>query len=210
MRDKGSSRASGQARRPSTRCSWTPKRIRSFSTSTRSSCTGGMEKLQDVGTYEGGYRFSPMIAMADFGEGHRETLVRTHSAGTSREFLKHLQSNGLQFSTSYTLPVANERPIGWLNEEIRGLTWTLDSRRSRPSNCFGGACPKAESRAPDNAGCRPAKWFWRPASATPETTLGGWWPLHAVHAHARRLPGVPFSRVQTAAILATGKCLSGR
>ena len=78
-----------------------------------------------------------MTAMADFGEGHWETLMCTHSAGISREFLKHLQSHGLQFSTSYTLPVANERLICWINEEIRGLTWTLDSRRSRPSNCFG-------------------------------------------------------------------------
>lgn len=78
-----------------------------------------------------------MTAMADFGAENGEILVRTHSAGTSREFLKHLQSHGLQFSTSYTLPVANERLIGWINEEIRGLTWTLDSRRSRPGYRFG-------------------------------------------------------------------------
>ena len=46
-----------------------------------------------------------------------KVLVRTDSAGASREFLHHLDSLGLQFSTSYTLPVVNERFIGWINEK---------------------------------------------------------------------------------------------
>lgn len=44
-------------------------------------------------------------------------LVRTDSAGASREFLHHLHTLGLQFSTSYALPVLNERFIGWFNEK---------------------------------------------------------------------------------------------
>lgn len=44
-------------------------------------------------------------------------LVRTDSAGASREFLNHLHSLGLQFSTSYTLPVPNERFVHWINDK---------------------------------------------------------------------------------------------
>ena len=36
-----------------------------------------------------------------------KVLVRTDSAGASREFLHHLASLGLQFSTSYALLVVN-------------------------------------------------------------------------------------------------------
>ncbi|MGP9650514.1 transposase, partial [Glutamicibacter sp. AOP38-B1-38] len=110
------------------------------------------EKENSAGTYKGGYGFSPMIAMADYGKangtgevlavqlrpGNRgansaashievlgqalaqlpddfydehgnlrgeKILVRTDSAGSSREFLHHLDSLGIQFSTSYSLPV---------------------------------------------------------------------------------------------------------
>ncbi|GAA1495326.1 IS1380 family transposase [Paeniglutamicibacter kerguelensis] len=44
-------------------------------------------------------------------------LVRTDSAGASREFLHHLYVLGLQFSTSFALPVPNERFIGWINNK---------------------------------------------------------------------------------------------
>ena len=44
-------------------------------------------------------------------------LVRTDSAGASREFLNHLDSLGIQFSTSYSLPVIKERQIGWISEK---------------------------------------------------------------------------------------------
>lgn len=44
-------------------------------------------------------------------------LVRTDSAGASREFLNHLDSLGLQFSTSYSLPVIREREIGWISDK---------------------------------------------------------------------------------------------
>ena len=44
-------------------------------------------------------------------------LVRTDSAGASREFLHHLHSLGLQFSTSFALPVPNERFIHWINNK---------------------------------------------------------------------------------------------
>ncbi|MDO5745996.1 MAG: IS1380 family transposase [Micrococcaceae bacterium] len=44
-------------------------------------------------------------------------LVRTDSAGASREFLHHLHSLGLQFSTSFALPVPNERFIHWINDK---------------------------------------------------------------------------------------------
>lgn len=44
-------------------------------------------------------------------------LIRTDSAGVSREFLHHLHCLGLQFSTAFALPVANERLIGWINEK---------------------------------------------------------------------------------------------
>ncbi|MHA7242387.1 IS1380 family transposase [Paeniglutamicibacter antarcticus] len=44
-------------------------------------------------------------------------LVRTDSAGASREFLNHLHSLGLQFSTSFALPVPNERFIHWINDK---------------------------------------------------------------------------------------------
>lgn len=66
-------------------------------------------------------------------------MVRTDSAGASREFLHHLHSLGLQFSTSYALPVASERLIGWINEKkywepattadggIREDAWVIDA-----------------------------------------------------------------------------------
>lgn len=44
-------------------------------------------------------------------------LVRTDSAGASREFLNHLDSLGIQFSTSYSMPVIKEREIGWISEK---------------------------------------------------------------------------------------------
>ncbi|PQZ86552.1 IS1380 family transposase [Arthrobacter sp. MYb222] len=44
-------------------------------------------------------------------------LVRTDSAGSSREFLHHLDSLGIQFSTSYSLPVVKERFIRWIDEK---------------------------------------------------------------------------------------------
>lgn len=43
--------------------------------------------------------------------------MRTDSAGASREFLHHLHSLGIQFSTSYALPVNNERFTGWVHEK---------------------------------------------------------------------------------------------
>ena len=122
------------------------------------------EKESSAGTYKGGYGFSPMIAMADYGKkngtgevlavqlrpGNRgansakshievlnqalaqlpddfydehgnlygeKILVRTDSAGSSREFLHHLDSLGIQFSTSYSLPVIKERFIRWIDEK---------------------------------------------------------------------------------------------
>lgn len=68
-------------------------------------------------------------------------MVRTDSAGASREFLHHLHSLGLQFSTSYALPVASERLIGWINEKkyweqattadggIREDAWVIDATK---------------------------------------------------------------------------------
>lgn len=44
-------------------------------------------------------------------------LVRTDSAGYSRELLHHLDSLGIQFSTSYSLPVFTERFIRWIKEK---------------------------------------------------------------------------------------------
>ncbi|WP_413455087.1 IS1380 family transposase [Glutamicibacter sp. FR1] len=140
------------------------------------------------GTYKRGYGFAPMIAMADYGQGHgtgevlavrmrpgnkgansaadhisiltealaqlpddfydqngcligEKILVRTDSAGASREFLHHLDALGLQFSTSYALPVVNERFIGWINEkkywepaltatgEQREDAWVIDATK---------------------------------------------------------------------------------
>ena len=122
------------------------------------------DKENSAGTYKGGYGFSPMIAMADYGKangtgevlavhlrpGNRgansaashievlaqalaqlpddfydehgnlmgeKVLVRTDSAGSSREFLHHLDSLGIQFSTSYSLPVLKERFIRWIDEK---------------------------------------------------------------------------------------------
>src|SRR5690606_30432247 len=43
--------------------------------------------------------------------------VRTDSAGSSREFLHHLDSLGNQFSTSYSLPVIKERFVRWIDEK---------------------------------------------------------------------------------------------
>lgn len=58
----------------------------------------------------------------DFYDSHGELisekiLIRTDSAGASRAFLDHLHSRGLQFSTSFAVPVADERLIGWSNEK---------------------------------------------------------------------------------------------
>lgn len=58
----------------------------------------------------------------DFYDQHRnlqgeKILVRTDGAGSSREFLHHLQSLGIQFSTSYSLPVLKERFIRWFDEK---------------------------------------------------------------------------------------------
>ncbi|CBT76502.1 IS1380-like element ISAar11 family transposase [Glutamicibacter arilaitensis] len=122
------------------------------------------DKEHSAGTYKGGYGFSPMIAMADYGKpngtgevlavhlrpGNRgansaashievltqalaqlpddfydehgnligeKILVRTDSAGSSREFLHHLDSLRIQFSTSYSLPVIKERFIRWIDEK---------------------------------------------------------------------------------------------
>ena len=122
------------------------------------------EKESSAGTYKGGYGFSPMIAMADYGKtngtgevlavqlrpGNRgansaashievlnqalaqlpddfydehgnlygeKILVRTDSAGSSREFLHYLDSLRIQFSTSYSLPVIKERFIRWIDEK---------------------------------------------------------------------------------------------
>jgi hypothetical protein len=44
-------------------------------------------------------------------------LARTDSAGASREFLNYLHELELQFSTSYALPVLNERFIHWVNDK---------------------------------------------------------------------------------------------
>ncbi len=125
------------------------------------------EKEKAAGTYKGGYGFSPLIAIVDYGQDNgtgeilavmmrpgnkgnkgansakdhievltralaqlpedfydsngdligEKILIRTDSAGASREFLDHLHSLGIQFSTSFALPVANERLIGWINEK---------------------------------------------------------------------------------------------
>jgi hypothetical protein len=122
------------------------------------------DKEGSAGTYKGGYGFSPMIAMADYGKangtgevlavqlrpGNRgansaashievlsqalaqlpddfydehgnlygeKVLVRTDSAGSSREFVHHMDSLGIQFSTSYSLPVIKERFIRWIDEK---------------------------------------------------------------------------------------------
>lgn len=68
-------------------------------------------------------------------------LVRTDSAGASREFLHHLESLGLQFSTSYALPVINERFIRWINDKkywepatdqhgnLRDDAWVIDASK---------------------------------------------------------------------------------
>lgn len=44
-------------------------------------------------------------------------MIRTDSAGATREFVAYVHSLGLQFSTSYTLPVLNERFIHWINNK---------------------------------------------------------------------------------------------
>lgn len=140
------------------------------------------------GNYKGGYGFSPMIAMVDYGktQGTGEILavrlrpgnkaansakdhisilsqaleqlpddfydpdgvligekimVRTDSAGATREFLKHVDSLGLQFSTSYSLPVLKERFVRWIDEkkywepaltadgEHRDNAWVIDASK---------------------------------------------------------------------------------
>lgn len=149
------------------------------------------EKENATGTYKGGYGFSPLIAMVDYGAGNgtgevlailmrpgnkgansardhvevlsqalaqlpdefynehgeligSKILVRTDSAGASREFLHHLHALGLQFSTSFALPVANERLIGWINEKKywepatdqqgtpRDNAWVIDASKVIP------------------------------------------------------------------------------
>ncbi|MCW4464207.1 IS1380 family transposase [Glutamicibacter sp. MNS18] len=68
-------------------------------------------------------------------------LVRTDSAGASREFLHHLHALGIQFSTSYALPVVNERFIRWIDEKkywepatdqhgnLRDDAWVIDASK---------------------------------------------------------------------------------
>ena len=149
------------------------------------------EKQKAAGTYKGGYGFSPLIAMVDYGAGNgtgevlailmrpgnkgansardhievlsmalaqlpdefytsegeligEKILIRTDSAGASREFLNHLHALGLQFSTSFALPVANERLIGWINEKKywepatdqhgnpREKAWVIDASKVIP------------------------------------------------------------------------------
>jgi hypothetical protein len=46
-----------------------------------------------------------------------KVLVRTDSAGASRKFLWHLHSLGVQFSTSYTLPVGKAHMIDWITDK---------------------------------------------------------------------------------------------
>jgi hypothetical protein len=46
-----------------------------------------------------------------------KVLVRTDSAGASRKFLWHLHSLGVQFSTSYTLPLGKAHMIDWINNK---------------------------------------------------------------------------------------------
>lgn len=46
-----------------------------------------------------------------------KVLVRTDSAGASRKFLWHLHSLGVQFSTSYTLPVGKAHMIDWITNK---------------------------------------------------------------------------------------------
>jgi hypothetical protein len=46
-----------------------------------------------------------------------KVLVRTDSAGASRKFLWHLHSLGVQFSTSYTLPLGKAHMIEWINDK---------------------------------------------------------------------------------------------
>lgn len=146
------------------------------------------EKEKSAGTYKGGYGFSPMIAMVDYGKEYgtgeilavhlrpgnkspncakshievltqalaqlpddfydgqgniigEKILIRTDSAGASREFLKHVDSLGLQFSTSYSLPVVKERFVRWIDEkkywepattaqgEPRSDAWVVDATK---------------------------------------------------------------------------------
>lgn len=85
----------------------------------------------------------------DFYDEHGEllaekVLVRTDSAGASREFLHHLHALGLQFSTSFALPVPNERFIHWINNKEhwelaldqhgneRHDAWVIDATRIIP------------------------------------------------------------------------------
>ena len=68
-------------------------------------------------------------------------LIRTDSAGASREFLKHVDSLGLQFSTSYSLPVVKERFVRRIDEkkywepattaqgEPRSDAWVIDATK---------------------------------------------------------------------------------
>lgn len=71
-------------------------------------------------------------------------LIRTDSAGASREFLNHLHAKGMQFSTSYALPVLNERFIHWVNDKTlwervveqdgyeRRNAWVIDATKVIP------------------------------------------------------------------------------
>ncbi|WP_026533336.1 IS1380 family transposase, partial [Arthrobacter sp. H41] len=46
-----------------------------------------------------------------------KVLVRTDSAGASREFLHYLSSLGVQFSVSYPVPVLKAHMVGWINDK---------------------------------------------------------------------------------------------
>lgn len=71
-----------------------------------------------------------------------KVLVRTDSAGASREFLHHLHELGLQFSTSFALPVPNERFIHWINDKEH---WENDAREVA-DKIVGGHFAGAEKR----------------------------------------------------------------
>jgi hypothetical protein len=52
-----------------------------------------------------------------FDEAGEKVLVRTDSAGASRKFLWHLHSLGVQFSTSYALPVGKAHMMDWISDK---------------------------------------------------------------------------------------------
>lgn len=71
----------------------------------------------------------------------RRSWSAPEACGSSREFLHHLQSLGIQFSTSYSLPVIKERFIRWIDEkkywepaltadgERRDDAWVIDASK---------------------------------------------------------------------------------